>query len=101
MALDMRDSIKILDEIKSVLGKKTTLEVNGNNGAGINFEQVQLETIEISEDEMLGDQLLGHPLMKELQEIKNPKRVFTINVNTPKEEIDGNIKRIIKRIKGK
>ncbi len=48
----------------------TTLDANGNNGAQINFEQVQYDT-------MLGDQLLGHPSVKELCESLNPK---------PKEE---------------
>jgi hypothetical protein len=62
MALDMRDSIKILKEIKSVLKKKSASD------KVIDIEQKCLVSIEISKDEMLGDQLLGHPLMKELQE---------------------------------
>jgi len=63
MALDMKDSMEILNKIKNKLRRKpTVLEVNGNNGPGIKFEEV------IYSEEMMGDQLYGHPSMKEIQD---------------------------------
>jgi len=77
MALDMRDTTEILHKIRKALNRKTytTLEVNGNNGPGISFEQIREfhQTIPASPDEMFGDQLLGHPLVKEMREAKEEK----------------------------
>jgi len=66
MTLVQQDNIKILDKIKSLLGKKRTLEANGNNSSGINFEQIQLSLVEVS-DNMMGDQLFCHPSVSELE----------------------------------
>jgi len=71
MAIDMKDSIKILQKIREALNKKTntTLQVNGNNKAGISFERFHQNNT-ISPDEMFGDQLYGHPLIKEMLDVK-------------------------------
>ena len=68
MAIYMKDSVKILRRIQSKLRgtPKTTLEVNGNSGPAIKFEELQYE------DNMMGDQLFGHPSMKEIE--KNLKK---------------------------
>ena len=68
MAIDMKDSMEILNKIKNKLRMKssvrTTLQANGNNGHGIEFEKI------IYNEEMMGDQLYGHPSMKEIRDIR-------------------------------
>jgi len=66
MTLERQDNIKILSKIKSLLGKKRTLEVHGNNSSGINFEQIQELSVQESDD-MMGDQLFCHPSVSELE----------------------------------
>jgi hypothetical protein len=71
MAIPANFIMEQLDKCKNVIKSKTytTLEVNGNNGPGISFEELH-QTIPVSPDEMFGDQLLGHPLIKEIQDTR-------------------------------
>jgi hypothetical protein len=63
MAIDMKDTIEILNKIRDTLKRKqTTLELKG---PGVAFEKIQYG------EEMMGDQLLGHPSMKEIELIRN------------------------------
>ena len=80
---------------------KTTLEVNGNNGPGIKFEQIALGTIPDSEDEMHGDQLFGHPIMKEIEALRgHDRKVYTVEVkNKSKKDIKKTIKDLLSKLR--
>lgn len=67
MAIDMSETKELLKKISNKVRPKTTLEVNGNNGAGISFEQILVNELQDRNDEMYGDQLLGHPVLEEFK----------------------------------
>ena len=71
----MEDSTKLLQKIQKAMRinkrPQTTLEVNGNNGPSIRFEEIRVHDLQdLDLEDMCGDQLFGHPAIKEMKEAK-------------------------------
>ena len=73
MPVDMSETIGLLKMLSNKFIQRTTLEVNGNNGDGISFEQVQLLELYDEVDEMNCDPIIGHPIIKEIWDCNKNK----------------------------